>query len=269
LSLLNPSQGQYYSGIGITDDGGTGTYDALYLSAQKRLSHGVNVLANYTWAHCISDVFESQTSAAASESIPGNRRKYRANCAASDLRQLFNLNFVATTPRFSSRALRILASNWQVSPILSVKSAQFFTVISGTDVALTTAPSQTPNLTNLNPYPSNRSVNSWVSRSAFATATPGTYGNLGANNLKGPGVIQLNMALSRTFPIQERRTIQLRAEAFNLPNHLNPAVPGTGSPITTPLNAGNFGQITSDISGNNGLNAGDYRIIQLAMKFVF
>jgi hypothetical protein len=269
LSLQNPSQGQYYSGIGITDDGGTGSYDALFLSAQKRLSHGINLLANYTWAHCISDVFESQTSAAASESIPGNRRKYRSNCAASDLRQLFNLNFVATTPKFSDRALRILASNWQVSPILSVKSAQFFTVISGTDVALTTAPSQTPNLTNLNPYSSNQSVNSWVSRSAFATATPGTYGNLGANNLKGPGVIQLNMALSRTFPIQERRTIQLRAEAFNLLNHLNPAVPGTGSPITTPLNAGNFGQITSDISGNNGLNAGDYRIIQLAMKFVF
>jgi len=31
----------------------------------------------------------------------------------------------------------------------------------------------------------------------------------------------------------------------------------------------NFGQITNDISGNNGLNAGDYRIVQLAMKFVF
>jgi hypothetical protein len=35
------------------------------------------------------------------------------------------------------------------------------------------------------------------------------------------------------------------------------------------LNVSNFGQITNDISGNNGLNAGDYRIVQLAMKFVF
>jgi hypothetical protein len=95
------------------------------------------------------------------------------------------------------------------------------------------------------------------------------YGNLGANNLKGPGMFHLNMALSRTVSLWEKRTFQLRAEAFNLPNHLNPNVPGTGSPTTTPLNAGNFGQITSDISGNNGLNAGDYRIIQLAMKFVF
>jgi hypothetical protein len=35
------------------------------------------------------------------------------------------------------------------------------------------------------------------------------------------------------------------------------------------MNVKNFGQITNDISGNNGLNAGDYRIIQMAVKFVF
>jgi choline dehydrogenase-like flavoprotein len=92
-------------------------------------------------------------------------------------------------------------------------------------------------------------------------------------NMKGPGVFQLNMALSRTFAIQERKAIQLRAEAFNLPNHLNPSTPNT-SPLSnttgiSALNVSNFGQITNDISGNNGLNAGDYRIIQLAMKFVF
>jgi hypothetical protein len=269
LSLLNPAQGQYYSGMGLVDDGGTGSYNAMYASAQKRLSHGINLLANYTWSHCISDIFDPQTSATAVESVPGDRRKYRGNCAYSDLRQLFNLNFVATTPKFSKRALRLIGSNWQISPIMQIKSAQYFTVTSGSDVALTTAPLQTPNLLNTNPYPSNQSVNSWVSRSAFAPAASGTYGNLSANTLKGPGVFQFNMALSRTFAIQEKRTLQVRAEAFNLPNHVNPAIPGTGNPITTPLTASNFGQITSDISGNNGLAAGDYRIIQLAMKFVF
>src|SRR5712691_4773624 len=273
LYLQNSDQGKYYSGIGITDDGGTGTYDALFLSAQKRLSHGINLLVNYTWAHCISDVFESQTSATASPSVPGNRRRYRGNCFSSDLRQLLNLSFVATTPKFSNRALRILASHWQVAPIVGIKSAQFFNVTSGTDVALTTAPMQTPNLLNTNPYPSHQSVNSWVSRSAFAAGAPGTYGNLGLNNMKGPGVFQLNVALSRTFSIQERKTIQLRAEAFNLPNHLNPSTPNT-SPLSnttgiSALNVSNFGQITNDISGNNGLNSGDYRILQLAMKFIF
>ena len=269
LYQQNPLQGQYFSGIGYDDDGGTGSYNALFLSTQKRLSHGINLLANYTWAHCISDVFESQTSASASPSIPGNRRAYRSNCLGSDLRQLFNLNFVATSPTFANKWLRVLASNWQVSPILQIKSAQEFTVTSGTDVALTTAPGQTPNFVNPNPYPATQTVNNWVSASAFAKPAAGTYGNLGYNNMKGPGVFQLNVALSRTFPVWgEKRTVQIRAEAFNLPNHLNATVPGT-TPGTVNLNAGNFGQITQDISGNNGLSSGDYRIVQLAMKFVF
>jgi hypothetical protein len=143
-------------------------------------------------------------------------------------------------------------------------------VTTGTDVALSTAPSQTPNLLNTNPYPAKQSLTNWISRSAFANAAPGSYGNLGSNNLKGPGVFQFNMALARTFSVREKTTFQVRAEAFNLPNHVNPAVPGTGNPtVTTPLNASNFGQVNQDISGNNGLTSGDYRVIQLAMKFVF
>jgi hypothetical protein len=36
------------------------------------------------------------------------------------------------------------------------------------------------------------------------------------------------------------------------------------------LNSSNFGVITSDISGTNGgLIPGDYRVVQVAMKFIF
>jgi len=35
------------------------------------------------------------------------------------------------------------------------------------------------------------------------------------------------------------------------------------------MNVKDFGQITNHISGNNGLNAADYRIIQMAVKFAF
>jgi len=97
----------------------------------------------------------------------------------------------------------------------------------------------------------------------------GTYGNLGFNNLKGPGVFQLNLALSRNFVIREKQTIQLRAEAFNLPNHLNPLPPGNGIGVPVALNSPNFGKITNDISGNNGIGLGDYRVVQLALKFAF
>ena len=265
LPLENPVNGQYYSAIGQIDDGGTAEYEGLFLSAQKRLSHGVTAQANYTWSHCISDVYNGNASSTGNAPA-GNRRQFRSNCIGVDLRQQFVLNLVATTPKFSGRALRILVSNWQVAPILQIKSAGELSVFTGTDQALTTVANQPPNLVSPDPYPSNQSVSNWISHSAFAPAALGTYGNLGYNNLKGPGVFQLNMALSRNFSLGERRVIQLRGEAFNLPNHLNATFGAGGSTI---LNSSNFGHITQDISGNNGLLPGDYRVIQLAMKFVF
>jgi hypothetical protein len=275
LNLINPAQGKYYAGIGQIDDGGTASYEGLNLTVQKRLSRGISASANYTWSHCLSDVY-SDNPTAAGVSRPDNRRAFRSNCLGIDVRHLFNLNMVATTPKFSQPALRALGSNWQFAPILQIKSAQFFSVFTGTDNALTSVGSQTPNLVG-NPYPQNQNVNQWIANpngSVFQPAAPGTYGSLGYNNLKGPGVFQLNMAVSRTFTIRERQSVQLRAEAFNLPNHLNPFTPGVGPNAgqrsgNVSLNAPNFGQITNDISGNNGLTNGDYRVIQLALKFMF
>jgi hypothetical protein len=280
LYLQNPVQGQSYSGIGQIDDGGTQTYDALNLSARRALSGGFTAGANYTWSHCIGDPYNQNPPAGAGVALPFNRRQWRSNCFGPDIRQLLNLNVVATTPKFSSRALRMAASNWQVAPILVVKSAQLFTVTSGVDAAVSGQGNQTPNLLTQSPYPTNQSVDHWLittapaapikdSAPAFAPATTGSYGNLGYNNLKGPGVFQLNLALSRNFAIGEKRSLQLRGEAFNLPNHLNPLPPGVGIGIPLALNSPNFGRITNDISGNNGIGAGDYRVIQLAIKFVF
>ncbi|PYS36786.1 MAG: hypothetical protein DMG14_23605 [Acidobacteria bacterium] len=240
---------------------------------QKRISGGLSGQANYTWSHCISDVYADNPTAGG-VSIADNRRQFRGNCLGIDRRQLFGMSMVATTPKFSNTALRILASNWQAAPILSIASAQLFAVFAGTDRALTTVGNQTPNLVDPNGiYPSKKTANKWINASAFAPADPGTYGNLAYNSLKGPHTVQLNMALSRTFAIHERQSIQIRAEAFNLPNHVNLATPGAGGVgnigRSVTLNSPNFGQITSDISGNNGLQAGDYRVIQFAMKFIF
>jgi hypothetical protein len=281
LSLQNLAQGQYYAGIGLIDDGGTASYEGLNLSAQKRLSRTFSTSANYTWSHCISDVY-SDNPTANGNAPANNRRLFRSNCLGIDARQLFSMNVVATTPKFSNTALRILGSDWQVAPILSVKSAQLFSVYAGTDRALTTVGAgqgavivQPPDLVNPNGiYPEHKTANNWINASAFSPAAPGTYGNLGFNSLKGPGVFQLNLALSRNFVIKERQTIQLRAEAFNLPNHVNLTIPGYTSTTVTRggllgLTAPNFGQITSDISGNNGLTSGDYRVIQLALKWLF
>jgi hypothetical protein len=87
--------------------------------------------------------------------------------------------------------------------------------------------------------------------------------------VQGPGLIQFNMAVSRTFGLGEKRTIQLRGESFNLPNHLNPLITAANLSV----NSANFGRATADqngISGQvGGVTSGDYRVIQLALKIAF
>ncbi|PYS35297.1 MAG: hypothetical protein DMG14_27330 [Acidobacteria bacterium] len=261
LYLQNPAQGQYYASIVALDDGGTADYNGLLLSLQKRLNRGVSVLANYTWSHCIGDYWEPSLSGL---NLAGNRRANRSNCQSGDQRHVFSLSAVLQTPRFSGKALRLIGNNWQLSPIMKIRSAQFFTVTTGVDNALSGQGNQVPNLEpGISPYATNKTVDHWLNPAAFSNPLPGTYGNLGRYNLKGPGVFQLDMALSRMFTVREGKTVQLRAEAFNFLNH-----PSFSTPVAT-LNSGSFGKIQSDISGTGGLTAGNPRILQFALKFVF
>jgi len=268
LTLQNPSQGQYYAGITYQDTGGTADYNALYLSVLRRLNRGVTIQANYTWSHCISDVENTELGTAGpTYSIPFDRKADRSNCALSDLRQNANISVVAQTPKFSNQFLTKIASEWQLSFIINARSGQPVTVTTGVDNALDGQGTERPNQILANPYLSNPSNTGWLNPAAFATPISGTNGNLGAVNILGPSSLQVDMALVRSFRIRERHTLQVRAEAFNLPNIVN-----FSTPVAT-LNAPNFGQITSDVSGSQtgGLVAstGDPRIIQFALKYLF
>ena len=62
------------------------------------------------------------------------------------------------------------------------------------------------------------------------------------------------MGLTRSFQVREKQSLQLRIEAFNPPNHLNP-----NNPVTARNNS-NFGKIQS---------AMDPRIMQFAVKYTY
>jgi hypothetical protein len=272
LSSLNPAQGAFYGTVGQLDDGGTGNYNGLLLSAQRRLANGVTALANYTWSHCIADAASTELSASGSYSQPSNRRADRGNCLASDRRQVLNVSLVAQSPRFSDRRLQMVAGGWQVSAIISAQTGSYFSVTSGVDAALTgIATNQRPNQVLADPYPTNQSINQWINPAAFGSAAAGTYGNLGFDNILGPGAFQLDMSLSRFFQIREKQKLEVRWEAFNVPNHMNPNIP-----VSTALNSGSFGKITNDISPSVGQGTiagaagpGDPRIMQFALKYIF
>ena len=253
LSLLNPAQGQYYAAMAAVSDGGTRSYNALMLSIQRRQAHGMTVQANYTWSHGIDD----GTSAAfhnAGGAIFERRRANRGN-SELDRRHNFNLSTVYETPRFSNRPVRMLASGWQVSGIVRILSGGYMTALSGLDTALSgTAVDERPNQVLPSPYAPDKGIALWLNPKAFTQPATGTYGTMGATNLVGPGTLTINMGLTRKFQVRENQSVEFRAEAFNILNHVN-----LGNPTLT-LTSAKFGKIQS---------ASDPRILQLALKYVF
>jgi hypothetical protein len=178
----------------------------------------------------------------------------RGNCDL-DRRHIFNLSTVYQTPEFANAALKWLATGWRMSGIVRVTSGDTLTISSGLDTALTGTSDQRPNQILPSPYAPNKSAALWLNPAAFAVPATGTYGTMGRANVLGPGAIRVDMGLTRTFQVREGHSLEFRAEAFNLPNHVNP-----GSPQTSIRDA-RFGQI---------LSAQDRpRIMQFALKYVF
>ncbi len=59
----------------------------------------------------------------------------------------------------------------------------------------------------------------------FARPLTGTFGNLGRNSEYGPNLLNTDFAVAKTFNLTERLNFQLRAEAFNVFNHVNLGLP--------------------------------------------
>jgi hypothetical protein len=256
LFLQNPAQGQYYGNIVIADDSGTRTYDALLLSVQHRQSRGVTIQGNYTWSHCIDDNGSTPQFQNSGQQVKERRRLNRGNCD-QDRRHNVNVSTVYETPQFAQPVLRMIGRDWKISAILRLQSGGYLTVVPGTDRALTATGDQRVNRVLSDPYTADKSFSQYLNPAAFAQPALGTYGNLGRNTIQGPGLVRLDLGLTRAFRVRENQTLEFRAEAFNAPNHVIPADPN----VT--LNSTNFGKIL------NYRTAYSPRIMQLAMKYVF
>jgi hypothetical protein len=256
LFLEKPQEGQYIGVLNPREDGGTGNYNGLLLSLQRRAARGVNVGGNYTWSHCIGlpNLFSANESGAYLD--PNNRDFERGNCL-SDRRHSLNLTGVFSTPQFANSTLRLMATGWRLSGIYRWSTGSYMTIVSGLDRALIGdtrgAGTQRPDQVLGDPYGS-LSLTNYLNPSAFAQPTLGTFGNMRPANIVGPGFWQFDMAMSRTFQLAEGHNVEFRGEAFNLTNSLIKKNP------TTNLNSNTFGQINT---------SGDARIMQFVLKYVF
>ena len=171
--------------------------------------------------------------------------------------------------------LNQMVGGWQTSAILMAQSGRPLYPAAGWDAAgqIIGGNQNRLNATGIDPYlPSDQqSANQWFNLAGFSNLALGQYGNMGRYILTGPGVWNLDFSAIKNFPITERQRLQLRFEAFNIPNH-----PALGSPNmnwggSNPKPAPNFGQIR-DFSGGAGFQRGtayDMRQLQFALKYIF
>jgi hypothetical protein len=98
----------------------------------------------------------------------------------------------------------------------------------------------------------------WYDKSAFASPSAGRFGTCGTNNVRGPGVVNLDLGLSRNFAVTERLQLKFRAEMFNItntPHHSNP----TGN-----ISSGTFMQALG--IANTGRDGIDERTVRFSMR---
>jgi hypothetical protein len=253
LYLINPIAGSNVSDIYHLDAGSNGEYEALYLKLQHRFTQHYTIMGNYTWSHCISEGdFQGDMGGPYTQN-GFDRNAERGNCSF-DLRQIFNLTFIAQTPHFANPWVNRFAGNWQLSPIIAYHTGTWFYGLDGFDNSMSGIGLDRPNVSG-NPYiKSTTGSLQWLNPNAFSFSPPGTFGNSGRCALEAPGYFDVDAALSRYINITEHQRVELRFEFFNLTNHVNFGAP---DPVVTDPT---FGQILSDVSP---------RILQFALKYTF
>jgi hypothetical protein len=268
----------YSNNMELLDESGNSHYDSLQLTMQKRFSHGVSVLANYTWQHSIDDVPPSSGSTGAGATggagplpIPwyasGNKQ---LDYGTSDFNRqhVFVVSYLwdIPAPRTSNKLVKGVLGNWELTGIVTAETGLAFTVFSGKDISQTGLNQDRGVYLGGNPLggvacKTAPCVN-YINPAAFGQPAAGSVGNVGKGALTGPGLFDWDMGLFKNIPIKERWRVQLRGEFFNTFNHSNfttPASGGSNYPTFT-LSSSTFGTITS---------ANDPRIIQLALKVTF
>jgi hypothetical protein len=159
-----------------------------------------------------------------------------------------------------------LTRNWQFGLIIQKRTGAPLSPGVSTDNALTGEPNQRPVIVSgVNPYmedpewvPNSGGFNTqlqWINMAAYANAAPGERGNAFRGQIYGPGFFNTDLAVSRLLNVAGNRTIEVRAEVFNLFNTVNWANPNVI------LGSATAGRITD--------TAGDPRIMQFALKYAF
>jgi hypothetical protein len=252
----------YRNNVGTTD------YQGVTTKLEQRLSRGLSYIVSYTRSRLRDDassVFDASilTGPVANYPVADSfNRKLERDDSTGDIPHLFVASAVWDLPMGHGRAftghgiLGALGRDWTLAAVVTLQSGVPVAVTQTTNFnAFAGFGTQRPNLVGDPELPADeRSVARWFDTSAFAVAPQFTLGSASRNPVRGPGYRNVDLAISRRISTGSTHAVELRAEAFNLLN-----TPPLGNPAAV-AGVAAFGTITT---------AGDPRVVQLAVKYLF
>ena len=257
--------------INYLETSSNSNYNALQASLKQRLSRGLNFAVTYSFSKSIDDASNGIFSGPRGVAYPQDSFNIAAERAVSvfDQKHRFMANFTYDLDILTSllgSLPKSLTGGWQIGGIYTGASGLPVTPFLNGDQSGTGELNDRPNLVGDPRSGDQRDATNFFNKNAFAAAPFGTFGTSGRNTVIGPRLHIVDFSLGKTTKLNDRFTTQFRAEAFNLFNHSNLALP------VVQFDAANFNTITStpDVQQNNPrLLDGGPRVIQLGLKLIF
>ncbi len=241
---------------------GNSSYNALQLDVTRRLTRGLQFRANYTWSKNLdmnSGLTGAQANNQAQMILDRNDLPRDWGPSALNIRNQASISARYELPLGKGRLL----GGWQVNGIETLLSGFPFTPQIGSNRS-GDGDTRNPDRPSLNPSFTGpvvlQSPNQWFNPNAFSLPAAGTFGNLGRGTFSGPGLAELDLSLFKNTLVSENKTLQFRAECFNVLNR-----PNFGPPNATVFANG----IVSGSAGLVTITATTSRQIQFGLKLIF
>jgi hypothetical protein len=208
---------------------GNSSYNALQFDVVRRLSQGLQLRGNYTWARNLD--MNSALTIAQAQNQPQmvmDRNDLRRDWGPSALTPTHQASISAHYEfpfgKTSRGGLGKLISGWQLNGITTLLSGFPFTPQIGANRS-GDGNTRNPDRPDINSSFTGpvllKKQTQWFDPAAFALPTVRTWGSLGRGTLRGPGLQTLDVSVIKNTSLTERVAVQFRAEFFNALNHTN------------------------------------------------
>jgi hypothetical protein len=255
-----------YSVINQVQSGENANYNSLQAFIKTQAWHGITTQVNYTWSHALD--YETGLI----PYLPQDSTNLKAEYGNSDFDTRNAVSgFLLYDIPSSSHGPKWATQGWQVNTGLYFHSGQPFTVLASTNTSGNGEYADRADATGIDPFKGvSHSISDglvqWFNPAAFADPAPGSYGTTRRGQYTNPGFSDVDFSVIRNMTIREKLHLQIRAEMFNIFNHINLA------PVGAPGAGDQGGAINSTIGAyyaTPGIGQGEPFSTQLAAKITF